>query len=148
VLEYDIELTPNFYENTLQTLKKRDRAMAGYVVWPVNSPLYFNATPHLQRSLADVYKIDVELLIRTHYEKTGKRFWTSTSNMSMDKATFLDFVDWFIPLSETFREDPLGAHVHERCFKVYSILTEIPCFYLPKVLTHLQEKSHKIEALV
>lgn len=148
VLEYDIELSSDFYKRNLTSLKKRDRAMIGYVVWPLNSPLFLHATPHLCRSLAEVYKIDVQLLIQEHMEKTGKLLWTSTSNMSMDKDTFIDFVDWFIPLSETFREDPLGAHVHERCFKVYSVLTGIPCLYLPNILHHIQEKSHKIEALI
>lgn len=147
VLEYDIHLSPDFYEKNLGALQ-RTNGIIGYVVYPLLGPLYFAATPWLQSSLMQVYNINVEQVIKEYVQTTQKNAWTSTTNHSMPASIFLEFVDWFMPLTESFKNESLGAHVHERSLKVFTIIKEYKNCYIPSVLIHTQEKSHKIEALI
>ena len=58
------------------------------------------------------------------------------------------FVDWFLPVTEVFRHDPMGSHVHERAIPVFCLLNQIEDRYVPGVLEHEQVASHGIEPSV
>ena len=147
VLEYDVHLSSDFYDKNHGVLD-RTNGIIGYVVYPLLGPLYLSATTWLQRSLKRIYDIDVESLVNSYVQETKKNAWTSSSNHTMPTDIFLEFVDWFIPMSELFKNEPLGAHVHERSIKVFSILKKYRNCYVPSVLIHEQDKSHKIEAMI
>ena len=146
VIEYDVDLTEDFYEKNLGALN-RTNGIIGYKIYTLISPIYFNATPWLKSSLSQVYNIDIEQFIMNFVMRTKKNSWSSSSNHTMPTEIFLKFVEWFIPLTEIFKNEKLGAHVHERVIKVFAILNEIGTYYIPNVLNHWQDKSHKIEAL-
>jgi len=147
ILEYDVDLSSDFYEKNLDVVS-RTSGMIGYVVFTMSGPLFLGATPHFYYSLKKVYNIDVRQLTQEYMQRTGKNSWCSTSNCTLPTETFYKFIDWFLPLTIEFREEKLGAHVHERCLKVFAILNNIKTFLIQGVLFHQQIKSHKIEALL
>jgi hypothetical protein len=147
ILEYDIDITPDFYKTNLETLT-RTNGIIGYRIYPLFHSIYLGATTLLQFSLKQIYNIDIVDFLTKYVNTTGKNTWCSSSNCTLPTDIFLKFVDWFIPISEVIRSDKLGAHVHERVIKVFAILNDYKTFYLPNILKHWQDKSHKIEALI
>jgi hypothetical protein len=148
ILEYDIELSNDFYQKNLDCLRRNPDSFIGYVVYRLRSPLFLNATPWFPSSVEQTYGFNVRKLISEYIEKTNRDSWCSTSNCSLSIDNLKLFVDWFIPLTSLFRHDKLGAHCHERCIKTYAMISNRKTFYIPGVLIHLQKKSHKIEALI
>jgi hypothetical protein len=64
--------------------------------------------------------------------------------MSISKQTLEKFVEWFLPMTDLFRADPLGSYVHERAFFIFCILNNIQIKYIKNpILKHNQETSHK-----
>ena len=147
LLEYDVSLSSDFYTKNLDVLM-RTGGMIGYVIFPLNSPVFLGATPHLYSSIKKVYGLDVAEVVQEYIKTTGRNSWCSTSNCTMPTEVLEKFVDWYLPLTEEFREEKLGAHVEERAIKIFAINNNIKTFYLPGVLQHQQLKSHKIEALI
>lgn len=148
LLEYDVTVTPTFEFNVEDVCARRAPCMVGFRAYALKSDIFFNATPLLIPVLKQVYDIDVVALIDEYVKRTGKNAWASSSNMAMDTETFKQFVKWFMPIAEAVKEDPMGAHMQERCFRVWCIVNKVPMFMLPHVLEHAQKKSHHIEALV
>ena len=146
LIEYDVDIRAGFVAGTLESLRDRSR-IVGYVPFPLSHPMYLHATPWLSSALASVYGIDVAQLVRRHLAAEGRDEWTATSNASMATSSLHAFVDWFLPLSEVFRHDPIGAHVHERTIKVFCLLNGLDNFLLPDVLVHRQRRAHGIFAL-
>lgn len=144
LLEYDVDLSDFFWEETLRALDKN--VIVGYVPFLLNHILFLDGTPYLSRSLINVYGIDPVNLVYTYIQTTNDNLWASTTNMAMSTENFRKFVEWFIPLIREFDDDPISAHVHERAVKIFCILFNLGVRYLPHVLKHWQKKSHKIEA--
>jgi len=151
MLEYDNVLSEHFYFANITTLLKQPQSMIGYIIWPVLSSIYADATPFLQSSFQKVYGINTFKLLSEYVQKTGKSFWSSTSNLTLDVKTFNEYMQWFLPIIEYLIEcdNPLVAHVQERTFKIFNVLhPAVKSIFLPNVLRHIQLKSHKIEALI
>jgi len=146
LLEYDVALTTGFVSTTLAALRER-RRIVGYVPFPLSHPMYLHATPWFIRALAEVYDIDVVAMMRDYLAAGGTDQWTATSNAAMAADDLRALVEWMLPLTRVYRHDPIGAHVHERTLKVFSLLRQIESLYLPDLLTHAQKRSHKIFAL-
>lgn len=141
ILEYDVDVDPVFHQRTLRALQEGHR-IAGYVPFPLTHPQYLYATTWFSDSLEQVYDIDAEALVDSHLSVGGADLWTATTNLSMRLDDLEDFVDWFLPLSRVFRDDPVGAHVHERCVPIYCMIRGIENFYIPDLLQHYQKLSH------
>jgi hypothetical protein len=116
--------------------------MAGYVPVRLTNPMYLHATPWLITSLSTTYGIDVSNLVREHLARGEVDRWTATSNHALCVGDLAAFVDWFLPLSEVFRDDPLGSGVHERAVPVFCLVCGIADRYVPGVLDHYQVESH------
>ena len=141
LLEHDVRLSPDFEPRTLDALRDR-RAMAGYVPVRLTNPMYLHATPWLMTSLSTTYGIDVSNLVREHLARGEVDRWTATSNHALWVDDLAAFVEWFLPLSVSFRDDPLGSGVHERAVPVFCLLRGIADRYVPGVLDHHQVASH------
>lgn len=148
LLEYDITVSKNFLEIQNNTFNKHKECFIGYQMYPLNHPIYYSATPYLSSSFKQVYNIDLQKVIESFINNGGKNAWLSSSNYSMNKDLFLKFVDWFYPIADNIKGYELGAHVHERSIRIYSILNNIHNVLLGNILVHQQQKSHKIEALI
>jgi len=148
ILEYDIDLYSDFYKKNLDCLRRNPEGFIGYVVYPLNNPLFLYATPWFPSSVEKIYSFSVLELINKHIQTTGKNSWCSTSNRTLSYDNLKSFVDWFYPITTIFKHDKLGAHVHERCLTVFTLMSNKKNFYIPGVLRHWQKKSHKIEALL
>jgi hypothetical protein len=148
VLEYDVTLSSSFDFAVDDVLSRRGPCLLGFRAYALKSPIYFNATPMLEPALKKAYDVDIHKLIDDYVRETGKNAWCSSSNVAADTETFGKFVEWFWPIAQLVKDTPLGAHVCERCIKVFAILNKLPTFLLKDVLQHTQQKSHGIEALV
>ena len=148
ILEYDVDLSQDFYQKNLDCLRRNSDSFIGYVVWPLTSPLFLYATHWHPLAIEHVYGFNIKELVYKHIEITKKNSWCSTTNCTLNIDNLKIFVDWFIPVTEMFKTYPLGAHVHERAIKTYAIIYNKKTFYIPGVLLHQQKKSHGIEALI
>lgn len=146
LLEYDVRIEADFAPRTLAELQ-RGRCIVGFVPFALSHPMYLHATPWLIRSLREVYGVDAASLISDHLAGGGADVWSSTTNMAMDVEDLDGFVDWFVPLTEVFRHDPIGAHVHERAVPVYCLLNDIEIACVPGLLHHDRLISHGILAV-
>ncbi len=116
--------------------------------YPVFNIYYLEAVPLVEILLKSVYGINLKDTLVSHFLLTGNPYWCPVSNAALPTKTLDMFVDWYLPIALTCPEDPLIAHVHKRCLKVFSVLKNFSQIYVPNVLTHQQLKSHKIEALI
>lgn len=146
LLEYDVTISADFAERTETALREGHR-IVGYVPFPLSHPMYLHASPWLSRSLDTAYGIDLPLLIHNHLDNGGTDLWTATTNAAMRVDDLVAFVDWFLPLTPLFSNDPIGAHVHERTIPVFCLLNDIENLHLPDVLEHEQARSHGIFAV-
>ena len=71
-------------------------------------------------------------------------FWPTTTNITLPIKTLKKFVNWFLPMTEIFKNEPMGAYVHERAFFIFCVLHKIEMSYLPNIFNHQQASSHKI----
>jgi hypothetical protein len=144
LLEYDAKLTDRFYryhENTV-TNYINDQTIIAYSYTLTDHYVFYKSTPWLELSLMDTYGINLNDFIQDI--KNQHPVWPTTTNMCMTKQTLERFVEWFLPMTILFREDPLGSYVHERAFFVFCILNNIEIKYIKNpVLSHNQQKSHQ-----
>lgn len=173
LLEYDSILSDNFYTVTKDVLT--NISFAGFLQahlfnkhflelaskgehvlkktlsdnpnYPVFNIYYHDAVPIVDTLLKSVYGIDLKDTLVNHFLLTGDLYWCPVSNVALPAKTLDMFVEWYLPIALKCPEDPLIAHVHERCLKVFSVFKNISQVYLPSVVEHQQLKSHKIEAL-
>ena len=136
-----MDVDPDFHQRTVQALQEGHR-ITGYIPFPLSHPLYLYATNWFKDSLAQVYNIDASALVDKHLSDGGKDLWTSTTNLSMRLDDLEDFVEWYLPLSQVFRHDPISGHVHERSVPIYCMIRRIENIYLPDLLMHHMKKSH------
>ncbi len=145
MLEYDIDVGPDFVATTHRALEESSGALVGYEPMPFSDPRYSGVDVPVASSLRRAYGIELDAFVTDRLQATGQDLWTATSNLSLSRRTLEAFVDWYLPIAETFGDDPLGAHVHERCIPVFGHVTERETVYVPDVLSHRQERSHGIE---
>jgi len=146
LLEYDIEITKEFAEKTLCTLKET-RAIVGYVSFALSHPMYMHATPWLIPAVRKMHGIDLPDLVEKHLAAGKADQWTRSTNAAMSAEDLHAFVDWFLPMTPMFRDDPIGAHVHERTFPIFCMINEMCNHLISGVLEHTQNRSHNIFAL-
>lgn len=146
LLEYDVRLNSDFSSKTLSLLRSGTR-LVGYVPFPLSHPMYLHATPWLIHALRETYGIELAQLIGRHLDSGGLDQWNATTNASLSMTELKAFVDWFLPMTRLFRDDPMGAFVQERVLPVFCMLGGLENRLLPDVLNHRQVRSHGLRAL-
>ncbi|HNZ14975.1 MAG TPA: hypothetical protein PKI51_03090 [Anaerolineaceae bacterium] len=116
--------------------------------YPVFNIYYLDAVPIVETLLMSIYGINLKDTLVDNFLLTEDPFWCPVSNAALPVKVLNTFVDWYLPIALACPEEPLIAHVHERCLKVFSVLKNYSQVFVPNVLTHQQLKSHKIEALI
>lgn len=139
LIEYDTTIKSN---NSFHYQLNHDNQIICYSITLFDHYVFYKSTPWLEISLKQIYGIDLYQFIQDY--KTQYQFWPTTTNITLSKNTLNRFVDWFLPMTEIFRHDPLGAYVHERAFFVFCVLNKIEPQYSPNTLDHQQASSHKI----
>ncbi len=145
LLEYDVDLSHDFYSKSITKLKSSPRAIIGYVPHPMGSPYFLSKNKGaniLVDSVNKICKIDIKKIIDKYKKDTGDETWPSTSNMSMSSETLLGFVKWFTPISILIRDDKNCGHSFERAIKIYCILHKMENYYILNALKHYQLDSH------
>lgn len=145
LLEYDIELSRDFYSKSLSKLKNNSDTIIGYVPYSMGSPYFLSKNKGadiLVNSVNKVYKIDIKKIIKIYIKNTNDKTWPSTSNISMSNKNLTNFVKWFTPISLLIQDDKNCGHSFERAIKIYCILNKIQNYYISDVLKHQQLDSH------
>lgn len=138
LLEYDVEITKDFHESNLQSIKTGVEAY-GYFREPINDPMFTRSTPWLDAFTIKTHGLDVKNFIDTNCAE--HEFWYCTSNFLIQNKTMDNFNDWFYDLA-VFKNDGLGSYMHERMINIYLILNKYKIEYISVVLKHLQLCSH------
>ena len=118
-------------------------AVVGFIPHRLTDPVFLHTTPWLIDSTRDVYGLDLVAMIRDHLERGRPDRWLATSNRAMDVDTLAAFVDWFMPLTEVFRHDLSGSHVHERAVSIFCMVSGIDEVLVPDTVEHEQRWSHR-----
>lgn len=146
VLEYDTVVSAKFHSQLngfIQHLNINNNYIIAYNKTITNHYVFTKSTPWLEISLQHIYDINLKLFV----SKYSKNFpvWPTSTNITMPFDVLCQFVNWFEPMTKLFRDDPLGAYVHERAFFIFCILYDIKIIYLDNLLHHNQKCSHNIK---
>lgn len=139
LIEYDTTIKSN---NLFYHKLNHDSQIICYSITLFDHYVFYKSTPWLEISLKKIYGIDLKQFVKDH--KDQHKFWPTTTNITLSKDTLNRFVDWFLPMTEIFRDCPLGAYVHERAFFIFCVLNKIQIVYSQNTMNHNQAVSHKI----
>lgn len=137
LLEYDTIPNEEFEVENNNLIKFY--SILGYFKEKVKDGMFSMSTPWLEIALKKVYGIDVFGLVEFMPKDEN---WIPTTNITLNKNTLNEFVDWFLPMTEVFAEKPSSLYVHERAFKIFTYINKINYFHVLNCLEHHQSKSH------
>ena len=144
LLEYDIEYSQELHnKNTFAISNETKPSIYGYSIAPVNHRVFYRSTPILELAIHKTYNIDLLNFINNYGSQ--EKYWLTTTNMMMHQNTLRSFVDWYMPMIEQFKYEPMSAYVHERAIHVFSLLKNIQLNYIKNAIKHHQKCSHSIE---
>jgi len=136
-IEYDTNIISEPVLNDLE-----ENEINCYSITLFDHYVFYKSTPWLEIALKKIYNINLHDFVK-HYSDRYK-FWPTTTNIALTKDILDKFVDWFLPMTEIFKHDSLGAYVHERAFFIFCILHNIKMRYSANTFDHQQASSHKI----
>ena len=142
LIEYDTKIKSN---NLFHYKLNDNNQIICYSITLFDHYVFYKSTPWLEISLKQVYNIDLKEFVEEY--KNQYKFWPTSTNITLSKDILNKFVDWFLPMTEIFRHDTLGAYVHERAFSIFCILNNINIRYSDTAIEHNQATSHKISDL-
>lgn len=137
LLEYDSKISEDFHHININNIKEHDPDFCYYLRTNTKFPVFYKSTPYLEFSLKKIYNIEIKKFLR-NCSKT----WPTSTNILLKNSVLGQFVDWFDPATEIFRERSLGSYVHERAFFVFSEVHKLKSCFIPNVLRHDQNCSH------
>jgi hypothetical protein len=144
LLEYDVNLSDQFYAYHEKEVCNHidDQTVVAYFYTLTDHYVFYKSTPYLEIALKKIYDIDLNSFVQKF--KSQYPLWPNTTNMCMSKNTLDKFVDWFLPMTDLFKEDPLGSYVHERAFFIFCVINNIEIKYVKSpILSHNQQASHQ-----
>lgn len=143
ILEYDTIAHPNMHDNNIKLLtENKSNTIIAYSHTLTNHYVFTKSTPWLELSLKKIHNINL-----THFvHEYGSKFplWPTTTNMTLSMDILRQFINWFKPMADLFKHDPLGAYVHERAFFVFCVLHNINIIFSLNMIQHQQKQSHGI----
>jgi hypothetical protein len=143
LLEYDTIAHPNIHANNIKLLtENKSNTIIAYSNTLTNHYVFTKSTPWLELSLKKIHNIDLDRFVHEY----GPKFplWPTTTNMTLSMGILKHFVDWFKPMTDLFKYDPLGAYVHERAFFVFCVLHNLNIIFALNLVQHKQKRSHNI----
>jgi hypothetical protein len=144
-LEYDSQPSPNFFDKNLNIINESNynNIVIKYEVSPLDHYVFTKSTPWLELVLKKIHGIDLKEFVNKYKESFP--LWTTSTNTTIHTDLLKDFVDWFHPMTKYFKNDNLGAYVHERAFFIYCVLKGVKLCYVENVLKHYQKASHEMK---
>ena len=73
--------------------------------------------------------------------------WPTTQGMAWRASEFVEFMAWFMPLFDAFKDHPLAGHLAERSIHAWCQTTGNPARIMRGLLDHEQADSHGTTAL-
>jgi hypothetical protein len=134
LLEYDVEPAQNLHQKNLEKLN--DSNICAYFREPINNEMFSKSTPWLD-IFFEKYIVDTSKIYK-------EKFWYCTTNFVIQNKLLSIFSDWFYNICEMFKNDDLGAYMHERLINIFCIMNNYNIVYIPNVLKHFQLRSHNI----
>jgi hypothetical protein len=136
LLEYDSIIRPSMRPTSIQ-----HNEIVSYSMTLLDHYVFYKSTPWLEISLKKIYNIDLIAFVNTY--KNSYKYWPTTTNVALSRNILDKFVDWFLPMTEMFKDYPLGSYVHERAFFVFCILNKISITMQHDAVYHSQLRSHE-----
>jgi hypothetical protein len=145
LLEYDVVKNALFHTANMDIINRYhniEQYIIAYNKTITNHFVFTKSTPWLELSLKYVYNIDLINFVEQYAAKLP--FWPTSTNILLHYTVLNKFVNWFEPMIEIFKDEPLGAYVHERAFFVFCAINNINIRYSLDTLYHHQNQSHNI----
>jgi hypothetical protein len=140
LLEYDVEVDASLHEKNLAVVGEGLDLCVSYFLEPLDLR-FSRSTPWLEVALSRVRRLDLDAFMKG-YLGVMDVHWPCTTNMMMPAGVLNRFVNWFEPMTQVFRQDPLGSYVHERAFYVFCRMNEIAGVNLRDLVKHDCAMSH------
>jgi hypothetical protein len=147
LLEYDTLVNENF-EQIISKMIYENKPMIGYVPVSVNNYHYIdnnNWVEHIFKAITEVYKMNIQLKLKTLISKTPNLSWSSTSNITFRNDIFNDFMKWFEPLIPHLKDTQTSGHAFERAVSFYYFTKNKEMVLTNGVIKHIQMDSHKTQ---
>lgn len=146
LLEYDTVLLSNFHTTNTEIIRQQynTQYMISYSNTITDHYVFYKSTPWLEISLKKIHNIDLYNFVLQYKDQFP--LWPTTTNTTLPVQVLEAFIEWFHPMTNLFKHDPLGAYVHERAFFIFCVLHKIAIIYNDKThVIHQQSQSHKIQ---
>lgn len=148
LIQYDTDITSKFENETIESFNSNLNLILGYVPYPIDYCDFLKcnmgAEP-LNKSLINVYNLNVYDVVDKHIEKTSDTLWPSSNNIATTKPILEKLIYWFEPILHDMGNFKHSGHSFERAIKIFSIISDINNTYLNDVLKHYQLDSHKTQ---
>ena len=146
LLEYDTVLLSNFHTTNTEIIRQQynTQYIISYSNTITDHYVFYKSTPWLEISLKKIHNIDLYNFVLQYKDQFP--LWPTTTNTTLPVQVLEAFIEWFHPMTNLFKHDPLGAYVHERAFFIFCVLHNITIIYNDKThVIHQQSQSHKIQ---
>lgn len=144
LFEYDIKLG-NFSPILDKYLEYGD--VFGYVPFDVNNYHFIKNpdwTEEFFKVAKKIYKVDLEEITKEKI-KSGQKYWISTSNCTLSKKFFHEYMKWLEPILLEMKEYKNVGHALERALSFYLFYKNKNAIFLNGILQHYQMDSHKTQ---
>lgn len=145
LFEYDVNVVENLESIILNRISENKTEIFGFIPHNIHEVSYLKHSPwsgYLVKSLSEKYKIDILDYI-SHLPSDKK--CSMTSNHTMSKKSFDEYMEWVNPLIDYIKLSPLSGHEVERSISVFYLLKNKPHEILLDTLKHFQFDSHKTQ---
>lgn len=143
LFEYDVILSGNFIQTQQERFGKYD--FIGYIPHPMTGFHYvknINWVEHIIPSIQKHYGIDMYSIVGNKLKENPQSYWSSTSNSTFSKQTFLEYMEWFEKLIDDIKESRTCGHAHERSLSFFYLVKNKKVSILPGIMQHFQLNSH------
>jgi len=147
LLEYDTILHKNFDQMITKFLNDKVE-MIGYVPFPMNHYQFIENpdwNSEILKAVEDINKINLKNRYKKIIESNPNAVWSSTSNTTFRKDIFLEYMNWFQPISERIKNSKTCGHAHERSITYFTQIKNKKMLITNGLLKHLQVDSHKTQ---
>lgn len=150
LIQYDVSITHDFSERTVQVMKDLPGGILGYCPVEMKNRNFIRDNvgyEPLRDACRNVYGLNIKSIFTTFQRSGIDRLWPATNNVCMHTDTLNDFVRWFTPIANAMGNQKSSGHAFERAIKLFAILSGRNTGYTNEVLDHFQLDSHGTQGL-
>lgn len=146
LFEYDINVPDNL-KNIIDDKLNNGCNILGYIPLGVNDFNYIQHSRWIEKissSLEKVYKINLKNFIKSVGAFTTV---SVTSNHSMTKKTFEEYMSWIEPMIDEVKTSDYSGHEVERSISLFYLINNLDYCISENTIHHYQFDSHRTQSI-